>query len=65
MKPKVVMQVCWELTPKNESREFKGLREAMKAFTIEEGFIFTSDEEKELVYEGAKIRIMPVWKWLL
>lgn len=64
-KPKTAIQVCWELTPKNESREFKGLREAMKAFTIEDGCILTNDEEKEVFIEGAKIRIMPVWKWLL
>ena len=63
-KPKAAIQVCWELPPKNESREFRGLREAMNAFAIEEGFILTNDEERELTFEGAKIRIMPVWKWL-
>lgn len=64
-KPEAAVQVCWELTPKNEAREFRGLREAMNALAIEEGFILTNDEEKELTFEGAKIRIMPVWKWLL
>jgi len=64
-KPKAAIQVCWELTTKNESRELQGLREAMKAFSIEAGFILTNDEEKELVFDDAKIRIIPVWKWLL
>lgn len=64
-KPKAAIQVCWELTMKNETRELQGLREAMKAFSIEEGFILTNDEEKELVFDGTKIRIIPVWKWLL
>ncbi|MGB4220572.1 MAG: hypothetical protein WBJ50_04765, partial [Smithellaceae bacterium] len=41
------------------------LREAMKAFSIEEAFILTNDEEKELVFDGTKIRTIPVWKWLL
>lgn len=63
-KPKAAIQVCWELTPKNETRELRGLWEAMSAFAIEEGFILTNDEERELTFEGAKIRIMPVWKWL-
>ena len=63
-KPKAAIQVCWELTPKNESREFRGLREAMNALDIGEGLILTNDEENELTFEGAKIRIMPVWKWL-
>jgi uncharacterized protein len=58
------IQVCWELTPKNETRELRGLREAMNAFAIEEGFILTNDEERELTFESAKIQVMPVWKWL-
>jgi hypothetical protein len=36
----------------------------MNAFAIEEGFILTNDEERELTFEGAKIQVMPVWKWL-
>ena len=64
-KPEAAIQVCWGLTPKNEAREFRGLREAMKAFAIEEGFILTNDEERELTFEDARIQIMPVWKWLL
>ena len=64
LKPKAAIQVCWELTPKNETREFRGLREAMNAFAIEEGFILTNDEERELTFESAKIQVMPVWKWL-
>ena len=64
-KPEAAIQVCWGLTPKNEAREFRGLREAMKAFAIEEGFILTNDEERELTFEDARIQIMPVWKWLM
>jgi predicted AAA+ superfamily ATPase len=63
-KPKAAIQVCWELTPKNETRELRGLREAMNAFAIEEGFILTNDEERVLTFESAKIQVMPVWKWL-
>ena len=63
-KPKAAIQVCRELTPKNETRELRGLREAMNAFAIEEGFILTNDEERELTFEGAKIQVMPVWKWV-
>jgi hypothetical protein len=63
-KPKAAIQVCWELTPKNETRELQGLREAMNAFAIEEGLILTNDEERVLTSAGAKIQVMPVWKWL-
>ena len=65
VKPETAVQVCWELTSKNEAREFQGLREAMSALAIDEGLILTYDEEKELTFEGLKIRVMPVWKWLL
>lgn len=65
MRPKVAIQVCWELTPKNELRESKGLQEAMNAFRIDEGIILTNDEEKELIFDGVRIRVMPVWRWLL
>ncbi|HOE19123.1 MAG TPA: ATP-binding protein [Syntrophorhabdaceae bacterium] len=64
-KPEAAIQVCWELTPKNEASEFRGLREAMDALDIQEGFVLTNDEEKELTFEGSKIQIMPAWKWLL
>ncbi len=64
-KPKAAIQVCWELTVRNETRELQGLLEAMKDFSIPEGFILTFDEEKELTVDGAKIRIIPAWKWLL
>ena len=34
------------------------------SISIEEGFILTNDEERELTFESAKIQVMPVWKWL-
>ncbi len=36
----------------------------MNAFAIEEGLILTNDEERVLTSAGAKIQVMPVWKWL-
>ncbi|MBN2569274.1 MAG: ATP-binding protein [Deltaproteobacteria bacterium] len=64
-RPTTAIQVCWELTLKNELRELKGLAEAMKALEIDDGLVLTFDEERELIFEGLKIRVMPVWKWLL
>lgn len=63
-KPEVAIQVCWELTPKNEAREFRGLREAMSALSVREGFVLTNEAEEETDFEGTKVRILPVWKWL-
>lgn len=59
------IQVCSELTIKNKKREIGGLVEAMKYFGLKEGYIFTLSEEDELIEDGFKINIVPVWKWIL
>ncbi len=66
VKPQAAIQVCWKMTPKNERREIRGLREAMTALAVPEGLILTYDQEGErIVPELGKIPVMPVWKWLL
>jgi len=37
----------------------------MNTFAIGEGFILTNDEERELTFGTAKVKVMPVWKWLM
>ncbi len=64
-KPVLAVQVCWELTAKNESRELKGLSEALGAWKIREGLILTANQEGERVVEGRTIRVQPAWKWAL
>ena len=59
------IQVTFDLNERNKKREFKGLLEAMKQFSLKEGLILTNDQEKELTIENKKIIIKPVWKWLL
>jgi len=59
------IQVTWELSDKNRDREIKGIFEAMKKFELKEGLILTYDEEEEIIKDDLKIKVMPVWKWLL
>lgn len=59
------IQVCYELNADNQTREFDGLREAMQACHLSEGILLTYDQEDETTRDGKKIRILPVWKWLL
>ncbi len=59
------IQVTKELNPDNKKRELEGLREAMKAYDLEEGFILTKDTEELIEMDGRKIFVRPVWKWLL
>ena len=58
-------QVTLELTEDNKDREIKGLVEACKKLDIESGTILTFDEEDKRTIEGIKIKILPVWKYLL
>jgi len=60
-----VYQVTLELSDDNKDREIKGLVEACKKLNTKEGTILTFDEEDQMVEEGVKIEILPVWKYLL
>ena len=59
------IQVCYNFNKKNKDREVNGLIETLKKFKLKEGNIITLDQEEELQHEGMKIKISPVWKWLL
>ncbi len=59
------IQVCDELNAKNRDREMAGLTGAMKKFKLKEGLLLTSSQEEKIKIGRKKIRVMPVWKWLL
>ena len=50
---------------KARKREIDGLIEAMKEYNLQEGFIITENEQKILEEDGCKIKVLPIWKWLL
>lgn len=59
----LLLQVCLDLT--NDitlDREIRGLRSAMKEYSIEKGTIITWDDEKTIDY---RIKAVPAWKWML
>ncbi|MCI2411928.1 ATP-binding protein [Cuniculiplasma divulgatum] len=65
-KKKIIMaiQVCYEITDDNKSREIEGLMEAMTFFNLDRGLILTYDQE-DVIHVGQKyIDIKPVWRWL-
>ena len=60
------IQVCLILdNVVTKKREVDGLIEALKEYQLKEGLILTLDKEEDLIVEGKKIIIKPVWKWLL
>ncbi len=64
-KVSLAIQVTKKLDDDNEKREINGLLEAMRKHKLNEGIILTEEAEEERNIEGKKIRIIPIWKWLL
>lgn len=60
------IQVSWSIYDNNtKQREIEGLIEAMQIYDLKEGLILTDSEEDTIELKGFKIRVRPVWKWLL
>lgn len=59
------IQVCFELNEKNRAREFGGLIETLKQFNLKEGLVLTYNREDELELENKRIKIVPIWRWIL
>ena len=50
----------------DSNRETKALVDASKTVKEAKNFIIiTWEEEKELIVDGVKIQVIPVWKWLI
>lgn len=50
---------------KTKEREIDGLIEAMNIYGLKEGLILTENEQSYLEIKKFKIKIIPIWKWLL
>jgi len=57
------VQVCWELSPRNEKRELGGLEEAMREARAGKGLIVTHDEEGTRRVGGRSVSVIPFWRW--
>lgn len=63
---KMAIQVSYNLNDEATSeREIGGLCKFLKAFPDYQGYIITRDSETEIKTEDKKIKVFPVWKWLL
>lgn len=58
-------QVTWTFNEKNKNREIEGILSASKHLNIDNLFILTYDQEDLIEINNKKIKIIPVWKWLL
>lgn len=59
------IQVAKTLNINNNERELNGLVSALKKYNLKEGLILTNDLEEDRKFGDFKIKIMPIWKWLL
>lgn len=57
------IQVCLELNADNQSREFNGLIDALKAYRLTEGHIITLNQEDVFQMEDLKNNVIPYYKW--
>lgn len=60
------IQVSWSVyEEQTRKRESEGLCDALRCYNLKEGLILTDSEEHTYEYDGFKINVKPVWKWLL
>ena len=65
-KVKQLIQVCWNLNEyKARERELKALVKAGTELKCGNLLVITEDAEGEEKFKGKKIRMTPLWKWLL
>lgn len=63
---RLAIQVAYSLSDDSTySREVGALVKFVKANATYSAYIITRDEEQEIVTDGVRIRVVPVWKWLL
>lgn len=66
LKVKELIQVCQDISDeKTKKREVNGLVEAAKVFKIKKGVIITEEDSGEMENNGIKIKLIPLWLWLL
>ena len=59
------IQVCFDFNEENKGREINGLIEALGKFNLNKGLILTHKQEDEFKIKNKKIKVLPVWKWLI
>jgi predicted AAA+ superfamily ATPase len=61
-----LLNVCYEmLSAGTKKREINSLLNAMKKMNQKTAYLLTGDEEGEEIIDNKKIKIIPVWKWIL
>ena len=59
------IQVCYQINDENFEREFNGLMTALDFFDLSDGIIVTLNQTDEFNKNGKKVRLIPVYKYLI
>lgn len=60
------IQVCWSMEDiQTRGRELKGLVKACQYCGVNEGWIITADEDKEMDLDGVHVVVRAAWKWMI
>lgn len=60
------IQVTTSISNKEvRKREVDGLLEAMEAYNLDHGYILTENESEEIEIGKLRVKVLPIWKWLL
>jgi len=66
LEPYQLIQVCSNFDSLHtKEREIKAIISAMEEFKLKEGLVITEDYEENIKVGNKKIRLTPLWKWLL
>ncbi|MFH1072845.1 MAG: ATP-binding protein [Nanoarchaeota archaeon] len=66
VRAKELVQVCWDYEEESvQKREIDGLMNAMQELKLSQGTLITKDTEGQQVNAGKKVKIVPLWNWLL
>jgi hypothetical protein len=59
-----LINVCWDLDEKNQTRECSGLCEAMDRFHVADAEIITAGYDDRVEFEGKEIAIRNFFSWV-
>lgn len=64
-KNNLVYQVCYDLDEQNYDREIAWCMDAMKQFWLDNSFLITFEQEKNIEIDWKNIKVIPFYKWIL
>jgi hypothetical protein len=59
------IQVCYNINESNIEREIKSFVKVSKILSLDNVLLLTLDQDKTIDFDGLKINVKPVWRWLL